>query len=103
MRIVILPNARHLPAHKLADAEVIFDAPEDPAALRGLKLVGIALWTNGENGEPAITFPARSYQGNGGTRYFNFLRAAEEETTANVALGPLRAAVLAAYRGGNGA
>ncbi len=77
MTIRILPNRSGVPAHKLADVELVFeDGP-----LAGLKLVGIAVWATREGGDVSITFPARSYQGETGLRYFNFLRPDAEGTT----------------------
>ena len=71
MFVRILNNDRREPPHKLADVEIVFD--EGP--LEGLKLVGTAVWaTQGADGEVSITFPARSFQGREGLRYYNFLR-----------------------------
>lgn len=84
-------------AHKLADVELVFAAPP----LAGLKLVGLAVWAT-RDGPPAVTFPARSTQGETGIRYFNFLRPAaaregDRPPPAAEALAPLKAAILAAY------
>ena len=71
MLVRVLRNERGVPSHKLADVELVFD--EGP--LEGLKLVGTAIWETREpSGDVSITFPARSFQGEGGVRYFNFIR-----------------------------
>ncbi len=79
MTIRILLNRVGVPAHKLADVELVFD----DGLLAGLKLVGIAVCATREGGEVSVTFPARSYQGEEGVRYFNFLRPDADGTTLN--------------------
>jgi hypothetical protein len=78
MQVKVLTNTRGGPAHKLADVELVFD----DGPLEGLKLVGTAIWAAGEPGEVSITFPARSYQGEGGVRYYNFLRPEKDGRAA---------------------
>ncbi len=70
MIVRVLANARGVPEHKLADVELVFD----DGPLFGLKLVGTAIWATREAGDVSITFPARTYQAEDGTRYYNFLR-----------------------------
>src|SRR5512145_2520402 len=71
MQVRVLRNARGVPTHKLADVELVFE--EGP--LEGLKLVGMAIWETRETpGDVSVTFPARSFQGEGGVRYYNFIR-----------------------------
>lgn len=71
MFVRVLRNERGVPAHKLADVELVFD--EGPLA--GLKLVGTAIWETREaSGDVSVTFPARTFQGEDGVRYFNFIR-----------------------------
>lgn len=94
MQIRVLLNERGVPAHKLADAEIVFEE----APLKGLKLCGIAVWSTKEGGELSVTFPARSYQGEGGVRYFNFLRPDESGPRGVSALDPLKEAIRAEYR-----
>ena len=89
MTIRILPNRSGVPAHKLADVELVFD----DGPLAGLKLVGTAVWATREGGDVSITFPARSYQGESGLRYFNFLRPEADGAT----LDGLKTAIRAEY------
>lgn len=71
MHVRVLRNERGVPTHKLADVELIFE--EGP--LEGLKLVGLAVWEARDAPDGvSITFPARSFQAEGGIRYFNFVR-----------------------------
>jgi hypothetical protein len=78
MQVKILSNTRGTPAHKLADVELVFDDAEGPLA--GLKLVGVAIWSTREQREVSVTFPARTYQGDGVVRYYNFLRPETDKT-----------------------
>ena len=70
MVVKIVPNEKHQPAGKLADAELHFnDGP-----LEGLKLIGFGVWERrGGNGRN-VTFPARQYSVNGERRSFALLR-----------------------------
>ena len=67
----IVPNTSGNPAGKLADAEVVFGADFGP--LRGLKLIGFAIWERRSGGRN-VTFPARQYSVNGERRSFALLR-----------------------------
>jgi hypothetical protein len=75
----ILPNTTGNPAGKLADAEVIFGAETGP--LRGLKLIGFAIWERRSGGRN-VTFPARQYSINGERRSFALLRPANGDASA---------------------
>ncbi len=86
----VLRNDRGVPSHKLADVELVFE--EGP--LEGLKLVGMAIWETREKGEVSITFPARSYQGEGGVRYFNYIRS---DSADKAALDRLKAVIRDEY------
>lgn len=90
MVVRVLSNARGIPEHKLADVELVFD----DGPLEGLKLVGTAIWATRDAGEVSITFPARSYQGEDGLRYFNFLRPEGDRA----ALDRLKAIIREEYR-----
>lgn len=90
MVVRVLTNARGIPERKLADVELIFD----DGPLEGLKLVGTAIWATREAGEVSITFPARSYQGEDGLRYFNFLRPEADKA----ALDRLKAMIKEEYQ-----
>ena len=56
--VKIIPNMSSHPPGKLADAEVVFEADAGP--LRGLKLIGFAVWERRKGGKN-VTFPARPY------------------------------------------
>lgn len=65
------------PERLLAEAEIIFeDGP-----LAGLKLVGISVWKSAE-GDPNVTFPARSFGSGGQRRFWDLLRVQEAGSTA---------------------
>ena len=90
--VKIIPNEKGNPPGKLADAEVIFEDEAGP--LRGLRLIGFAVWDRREGGRN-VTFPARQYSVNGERRSFALLRPADGEQTS--AQEPIREAILEAY------
>lgn len=75
MVIKILPNDKGNPAGKLADVELHFDSGE----LRGLKLMGFAVWERRTGPGRNVTFPARSYAVNGERRSFALLRPGADD------------------------
>ena len=83
MSVKIIPNDQAKPAGKLADAEVVFEAEAGP--LRGLKLIGFAVWERRDGGRN-VTFPARQYSVNGERRSFALLRPLNGETSAQEAI-----------------
>jgi len=89
--VKIIPNKQGKPKGKLADVEVIFEADAGP--LRGLTLVGFAIWERRDGGKH-VTFPARPYSVNGGRRNFLLLRSSNR---ARDAQEPLRQCILDAY------
>ena len=89
--VKIIPNDKGSPPGKLADAEVIFEADAGP--LRGMKLVGFAVWERREGGKN-VTFPSRQYSVNGGRRSFALLRSSTEDRTTQDAI---RDCILDAY------
>ena len=91
MSVQILPNTTGSPAGKLADAEVVFEADAGP--LRGLKLMGFAIWERRAGGRN-VTFPARQYSVNGERRSFALLRPANGDVSGQQAI---REAILDAY------
>jgi hypothetical protein len=70
---------------------VVFEADAGP--LRGLKLMGFAIWERRAGGRN-VTFPARAYSVNGERRSFALLRPANGETSAQEAIRDL---ILDAY------
>lgn len=70
MTVKFTPNDKGNPPGKLADAELHFNE----GALRGLKLIGFALWERRGAGGRNVTFPARAYSVNGERRSFALLR-----------------------------
>ena len=70
MVVKIIPNEKHQPAGKLADAELHFT----DGALEGLKLIGFSVWERKTGAGRNVTFPARSYSVNGERRSFALLR-----------------------------
>jgi hypothetical protein len=72
MTIKIIPNEKGSPAGKLADVELHFDAAD--GVLKGLKLIGFAIWER-RGGGRNVTFPARQYSINGERRSFALLRS----------------------------
>ena len=91
MSVKIIPNDQANPAGKLADAEVVFEAEAGP--LRGLKLIGFAVWERRDGGKN-VTFPARQYSVNGERRSFALLRPVNGDTNAQEAI---RQCILDAY------
>jgi hypothetical protein len=89
--VKIIPNDRGKPSGKLADAEVIFEADAGP--LRGLTLVGFAIWERRDGGKH-VTFPARPYSVNGARRNFLLLKSSNRAPEAQE---PLRQCILDAY------
>ena len=70
MVVKIVPNDRHNPPGKLADAELHFT----DGVLEGLKLIGFSVWERRSGGGRNVTFPARQYAVNGERRSFALLR-----------------------------
>src|SRR2546427_10371955 len=70
MTVKIVPNEKHNPPGKLADAELHFTA----GVLEGLKLIGFSVWERRSGGGRNVTFPARQYAVNGERRSFPLLR-----------------------------
>jgi hypothetical protein len=70
MTVKIVPNEKHNPPGKLADAELHFT----DGALEGLKLIGFSVWERRTGGGRNVTFPARQYAVNGERRSFALLR-----------------------------
>ena len=70
MVVKIVPNDKHNPPGKLADAELHFSE----GVLEGLKLIGFAVWERRTGGGRNVTFPARTYAVNGERRSFSLLR-----------------------------
>jgi hypothetical protein len=85
--IKILPNERGIPQAKLADAELVFEE----GVLRGLKLVGFAVWEGREGRH--VTFPARPFVANGERRSYTVLRPVSEAGAQE----PLRQMILQAF------
>ncbi|MGH9163825.1 MAG: hypothetical protein ACRD2X_28065 [Vicinamibacteraceae bacterium] len=91
--VKIIPNEKGNPPGKLADAEVIFGGEANP--LRGLRLVGFAIWERRDGEGKNVTFPARQYSVNGERRNFALLRPADGERPS--AQEPIQDAILEAY------
>jgi hypothetical protein len=70
MTVKIVPNEKHNPPGKLADAELHFT----DGVLEGLKLIGFSVWERRSGGGRNVTFPARQYAVNGERRSFALLR-----------------------------
>lgn len=90
MVVKITPNDKGNPHGKLAEAELHFTE----GTLKGLKLVGFAIWERKTGGGRNVTFPARSYTVNGDKRNFALLRPAG---TDGFAQDRVRELVLQAY------
>jgi hypothetical protein len=60
------------PEKLVCDAEIVFD----DGALKGMKLVGFALWQSPE-GQLSVTFPSRAFGAGSDRKYFDFLRSVE--------------------------
>ena len=70
MTIKIIPNDKGNPPGKLADVELHFTEGE----VKGLKLIGFAIWERRAGAGRNVTFPARQYSVNGERRSFALLR-----------------------------
>jgi hypothetical protein len=70
MTVKIVPNDKHNPPGKLADAELHFT----DGVLGGLKLIGFSVWERRTGNGRNVTFPARQYAVNGERRSFALLR-----------------------------
>ena len=79
MVVKIVPNDKHNPPGKLADAELHFTE----GVLEGLKLIGFAIWERRSGGGRNVTFPARTYSVNGERRSFSLLRPIGDATSQN--------------------
>ena len=88
--VKIIPNDKGSPPGKLADAEVIFEAEAGP--LRGLKLIGFAVWER-RGGGRNVTFPARQFSVNGERRSYALLRTSKDDRDAQA----IRDCILDAY------
>jgi hypothetical protein len=78
MVVKIVPNGKHHPPGKLADAEL----PFTDGVLEGLKLIGFSVWERRTGNGRSVTFPARQYSTNGERRSFALLRPRWALTTA---------------------
>jgi len=87
--VKITPNEKGNPPGKLADAELHF--LEGP--LKGLKLIGFAVWERRSGGGRNVTFPSRQYSVNGERRSFALLRPVADASAQNA----VRDLVLSAY------
>ena len=76
MVVKIVPNEKHNPPGKLADAELHFS----DGVLEGLKLIGFSIWERRSGGGRNVTFPARQYAVNGERRSFALLRPIGDAT-----------------------
>jgi hypothetical protein len=86
MTIKIIPNEKGNPPGKLADCELHFtDGP-----LKGMKLIGFAVWGSRTGSARNVTFPSRQYSVNGARRSFALLRpiadASAQERVRNLIL-----------------
>jgi len=89
MTVKIVPNEKHNPPGKLADAELHFT----DGVLDGLKLIGFSVWERRSGGGRNVTFPARQYAVNGERRSFALLRPIADVTAQE----RIRDLVLEAY------
>jgi len=89
MVVKIVPNDKHNPPGKLADAELHFT----DGVLEGLKLIGFSVWERRTGGGRNVTFPARQYAVNGERRSFALLRPIADVSAQD----RIRDLVLAAY------
>jgi hypothetical protein len=87
--IKIVPNEKHNPPGKLADAELHFVS----GPLTGLKLIGFGIWERKSGTGRNVTFPARAYAVNGERRSFSLLRPVTDNTAQN----QVRDLILQAY------
>lgn len=88
MIIKIVPNERGIPQAKLADVELVF---EEEGVLRGLKLVGFAVWEGREGRH--VTFPSRPFLAQGERRTYSVLRPVSDASAQE----PLRQLILQAF------
>jgi hypothetical protein len=88
MVVRILPSDSSTPVGKIADAEIVFE----DGVLKGLKLVGFAVWERKGGTGRNVTFPSRTFSVNGERRSFALLRPAIDATAQE----PLRALILQA-------
>ena len=95
MVVRIEANVAGRPAGKLADAELHFEDQDGP--LRGLKLVGIAIWQRRGGTDRRVTFPARRYSLNGEQRSYALLRPISESPTQASAQNRVRELILQAF------
>ena len=79
MTVKIVPNEKHNPPGKLADAELHFT----DGVLEGLKLIGFSIWERRGASGRNVTFPARQYAINGERRSFALLRPVVDTTAQN--------------------
>ena len=89
--VTISAPAAGAPAKLLANAELLFAT----GLLAGLRLTGIALWkATAADGRRfvSVTFPARSVEDDGETRYFDHVRGKGEDVKR------LKAAIVDAFR-----
>ena len=89
MVVKIMPNDKGSPTGKLADAELHFTDGE----LRGMRLLGFAIWERRSGGGRNVTFPSRTFSVNGERRVFALFRTINE----NAAQERIRDIVLQAY------
>ena len=78
MVVKIVPNEKHTPSGKLADAELHFTE----GVLEGLKLIGFGIWERRGGGGRNVTFPSRTYSVNGERRSFSLLRPIGGDTSS---------------------
>jgi hypothetical protein len=74
MIIKIQPSVTGTPPGKLADAEIHFTE----GALKGLKLIGFAVWERRSGSGRNVTYPSRQYSVNGERRSYALLRPAAD-------------------------
>lgn len=74
MDIVFSPKSLPRMPKLLAEARLVFG----PGPLSGLTLKGFTVWKNDE-GEISVTFPARTYESGGKTKYFWLLTAEDSD------------------------
>ena len=89
--VTISAPAAGAPAKLLANVELLFAT----GLLAGLRLTGIALWkATAADGRRfvSVTFPARSVEDDGETRYFDHVRGKGEDVKR------LKAAIVDAFR-----
>jgi hypothetical protein len=89
MLVKIMPNEKHVPTGKLADAEVHFTE----GVMEGLKLLGFSVWERRNGPGRNVTFPSRTYSVNGERRSFALLRPATDAKSQE----RIRELVLQAY------